>query len=136
MSVKPKVPIEFAAFVTENDKDGFDFVVPDLKHLVIQTEKMDLIDAILYASKILEYRVHKKWEKLGHPIPTMLDYVVEKSIHDPKAQLVRLRVDVMKYIRRDELQPVTLMLPNWACNRRNLEANAIKGIIYGNYRVI
>ena len=124
MALKPKVVLHFPAFAVANDKEGYDFFVLDIQELVIRTEKMDLAESLTYASAILEYHVDKKWRKLKRPVPPTLDSIAQKQQTVPNSFFVSLRVNVMQHI---------IMMPKWWPLTKDLNVNALRGIIYGDY---
>lgn len=133
MALKPKVMLHFPAFAVANDKEGYDFFVLDIQKLVIRTEKMDLTESLSYASAILEYHVDKKWRELRRPVSPTLDSIAKKQKTVPNSFFVSLRVNVMQHIKACEFEPVTIMMPRWWLLTKDLNANALRGIIYGNY---
>ena len=135
MVLKPKIVLHFPAFAVANDKEGYDFFVLDVQELVIRTEKMDLAESLSYASCILEYHVDKKWRKLKRPVPPTLDSIAQKQKAVPNSFFVSLRVNVMQHVKVSELEPVTIMMPKWWLLTKNLNDNALRGIIYGNYHL-
>lgn len=133
MALKPKIVLHFPAFAVVNDKEGYDFFVLDIQELVIRTEKMDLAESLTYASAILEYHVDKKWRKLKRPVPPTLDSIAQKQQTVPNSFFVSLRVNVMQHVKASEFEPITIMMPKWWPLTKDLNVNALRGIIYGDY---